>query len=220
MQNDADARTDPRWTRTRQAILRAGGELFGKFGLEGINVDDLTEAAGISKQSFYNHFDSKSELAFEIMRLARRDLEAKISIANADETDPARRIARGVCAYARNAWDEPGRSYLIGRLLIDAEHPLHEGVSSDVELALSSGRLGMFKFETGVTFIAGVTQALVSQIVDYKELSGVVALAQQFVTLLLRAFGLPPPEAELIATQAAERIVRQGLPVKKAAIVD
>ena len=37
-------------------------QLFEKYGLEKVNVDSIVEMAGVSKVSFYVHFDSKNSL--------------------------------------------------------------------------------------------------------------------------------------------------------------
>ena len=47
---------------TRNAILEAGTKLFIERGYNGCSVQDITEAAGVPKGSFYNHFASKEEL--------------------------------------------------------------------------------------------------------------------------------------------------------------
>jgi len=52
---------------TRNAILEAGTRLFIERGYTACSVQDITEAAGVPKGSFYNHFKSKEALAAEIV---------------------------------------------------------------------------------------------------------------------------------------------------------
>ena len=47
----------------REKLLEAGVETFGRLGFNGCSVQDITEAAGVPKGSFYNHFPSKEALA-------------------------------------------------------------------------------------------------------------------------------------------------------------
>ncbi|MFF8593851.1 TetR/AcrR family transcriptional regulator [Streptomyces sp. NPDC015220] len=42
--------------------------VFRRKGFNGASVQDITNAAGVPKGSFYNHFKSKQELAAEIVR--------------------------------------------------------------------------------------------------------------------------------------------------------
>ena len=46
----------------RERLLQAGVTVFSRSGFNGSSVQDITEAAGVPKGSFYNHFDSKETL--------------------------------------------------------------------------------------------------------------------------------------------------------------
>jgi TetR/AcrR family transcriptional repressor of nem operon len=47
----------------RQRILDVAGRLFRQKGFEGIGVDAIMEAAGLTHGGFYGHFDSKANLS-------------------------------------------------------------------------------------------------------------------------------------------------------------
>ncbi len=46
----------------RDRLLQAGVTVFSRSGFNGSSVQDITDAAGVPKGSFYNHFDSKETL--------------------------------------------------------------------------------------------------------------------------------------------------------------
>ncbi|MDB5402696.1 MAG: TetR/AcrR family transcriptional regulator, transcriptional repressor for nem operon [Acetobacteraceae bacterium] len=46
----------------RERLLEAGVRTFSKAGFNGCSVQDITDAAGVPKGSFYNHFESKEAL--------------------------------------------------------------------------------------------------------------------------------------------------------------
>ncbi len=46
----------------RDRLLHAGVAVFSRTGFNGSSVQDITDAAGVPKGSFYNHFDSKESL--------------------------------------------------------------------------------------------------------------------------------------------------------------
>lgn len=46
----------------RERLLEAGVATFSKAGFNGCSVQDITDAAGVPKGSFYNHFESKEAL--------------------------------------------------------------------------------------------------------------------------------------------------------------
>ena len=51
----------------RSAVFEAGMKLFIERGFGACSVQDVTDAAGVPKGSFYNHFKSKEALAAEIV---------------------------------------------------------------------------------------------------------------------------------------------------------
>jgi TetR/AcrR family transcriptional repressor of nem operon len=52
---------------TRNVVLNAGSKLFIERGFSACGVQDITDAAGVPKGSFYNHFKSKEALAAEVL---------------------------------------------------------------------------------------------------------------------------------------------------------
>jgi TetR/AcrR family transcriptional repressor of nem operon len=52
----------------REEIVDAALEQFHTHGFNGAGVKDITDAAGVPKGSFYNHFDSKETLAVVALR--------------------------------------------------------------------------------------------------------------------------------------------------------
>lgn len=51
----------------RQQLVDAALDVFWTTGFNGSSVQDLTDAAGVPKGSFYNHFDGKEALALEAL---------------------------------------------------------------------------------------------------------------------------------------------------------
>jgi AcrR family transcriptional regulator len=202
---------DPRRIRTREAIVRAGFKLFAAHQPEGVSMDELVRAAGISKQSFYNHFTDKDDLARHILQITRADIDAAVKEANEGVTDAARRIATGICIYVRRALDQPERAWVIARLSSQAfatEWEINQALADDVRAGLAAGRLACFSPETGIAYVLGVALALMLQVLADRTEEKALTLTPQFLTLLLRAFGLAPLEAERIAVQATEQAVR------------
>jgi AcrR family transcriptional regulator len=48
-------------------ILEKGKELFWKYGLKRVSIEEICREAGISKMTFYKYFPNKNELAFTIL---------------------------------------------------------------------------------------------------------------------------------------------------------
>jgi TetR/AcrR family transcriptional regulator, transcriptional repressor for nem operon len=53
----------------RDQLVEAAMSRFHQYGFNATGVKDITDAAGVPKGSFYNHFESKEALGAEIVRL-------------------------------------------------------------------------------------------------------------------------------------------------------
>ena len=53
----------------RERLLTAAMELFYRRGFQTVGLDQVIEAAGVSKTTFYKHFESKDELMLAAVRL-------------------------------------------------------------------------------------------------------------------------------------------------------
>ena len=55
---------------TRERILSATRRLLGEVGIEGVTLKAITDQAAVGAGSFYNLFDSKEAVVFEVVREA------------------------------------------------------------------------------------------------------------------------------------------------------
>jgi AcrR family transcriptional regulator len=60
-------RTDPRITRTDQALAQAIVELAGRQPVSQVTVADLAEQAGVTRATFYNRYGSPLELLIGVL---------------------------------------------------------------------------------------------------------------------------------------------------------
>jgi AcrR family transcriptional regulator len=61
------AKVANRRTEMRERLLKTGAQLFAERGLSNVSVEDLIDAAGISRATFYGFFGNKSELAVAVL---------------------------------------------------------------------------------------------------------------------------------------------------------
>ena len=85
----------------REQILDVAIDVFGRSGYFGASMNDIAEAAGVTKPVLYQHFDSKSDLYSALLdEVGARMLDA-IAKATADATDGKQQTERGFQAYFR-----------------------------------------------------------------------------------------------------------------------
>ncbi len=181
--------------------------------MDAVTVDDIVQAAGVAKGSFYNHFVDREALVRVISAEIRAGVERAIDRANAEVEDPARRLARACCTYLRFALDEPERAGFLVR--VHSGHtslsaPLNRGLVDDISQGLGTGRFRVATLEAGVLYVLGVTQMALTRIVQEPSVALAVSLAQQMCAMMLSGLRVPETEADLIAAQASEEIVRVG----------
>lgn len=84
----------------RHLIVDAGLRVFLRGGFNATSVQDITEAAGVPKGSFYNHFVSKEALASEIVDLYAEGGERRDALKN-QKLPPLERLRRHFAGLSR-----------------------------------------------------------------------------------------------------------------------
>lgn len=71
----------------RSRLIEAARQEFSRDGFRGASVDRIAAAAGVAKQTLYNHFPSKEALFEETIRLGVRDIVVELDDAPGDIRD-------------------------------------------------------------------------------------------------------------------------------------
>ena len=95
--------SNPRLSATarREQILDVALEVFGRAGYHGASMNDVADAAGVTKPVLYQHFDSKRELFRALLEEVGNRMLSAIAKATADAPDGKSQTQRGFRAYFR-----------------------------------------------------------------------------------------------------------------------
>jgi AcrR family transcriptional regulator len=85
-----------------QRLLEQGYKLFSAYGLRKTNIEELAQAAGISKGAFYNFYESKEALFMDVIEQAEIRLRREV-LAVVDLPGPSPRAR--LLAVLRKAFD-------------------------------------------------------------------------------------------------------------------
>ncbi|MBJ7355384.1 MAG: TetR/AcrR family transcriptional regulator [Thermoleophilaceae bacterium] len=91
-------------------ILEHAIDVFGTRGYHNVAMDDIADAAGVSKALVYQHFESKDELYLEVLRSFQSQIKESVLPAWAADLPPQERFWRGFVAFFdfvdknRQAW--------------------------------------------------------------------------------------------------------------------
>lgn len=87
--------------RRRQQLLDVALRVFAERGFHPTSMNDLAEAAGVTKPVLYQHFSSKRELYLELLDAVGTRLQDAIVLATAEAEGPRQQVQRGFAAYFR-----------------------------------------------------------------------------------------------------------------------
>lgn len=125
--------------QTHQQLLEAAEQVFAEKGYHNASILDVTEAADVSKRTFYLHFKSKDDL-IEALALSRFD-DVRLRIENDKEhqeiTDP-RRLQWGV---VYNIFDYALQNPDMHQMIVsdDGSHRLNSLTRQYIALAMENG---------------------------------------------------------------------------------
>jgi AcrR family transcriptional regulator len=80
--------------QTRSVIIETAARAFGRHGYDGVSLNDLIAATGMSKGAFYFHFSGKEEVALAAFRAKQRELLDQLRTAGDPESSLADQIRR------------------------------------------------------------------------------------------------------------------------------
>jgi AcrR family transcriptional regulator len=83
----------------RRQLFDVALSLFAEHGYASTTMDDIAEAAGVTKPLVYQHFESKRALYLELMDVFSRELVTRIVKATSNAEGPRQQVELGFAAY-------------------------------------------------------------------------------------------------------------------------
>jgi AcrR family transcriptional regulator len=162
----------------REAILAAAEEVFARSGYHGASLDDIAQAAGISKALIYEHFASKRELHASLINAHVEEIFERLQ-ANAATGPPGeQRLRGGIDAFLsfveehREAWRalfrdaaDPEVADVIERVQAQATAVIAALIAADPEAPHESQRA----IEMHAALLSGAVQSLANWWYDNQD---------------------------------------------------
>lgn len=115
--------------RTREEIVTAAYRLFAEHGYATVTVDDIVDAAEVSRSTFFRYFGDKQEVVFAREEEVRADVagrELSRQVSAADTFDEAMRQLRVITVDAYRAVAKRTAEHKVHERLIDENPELHD----------------------------------------------------------------------------------------------
>jgi TetR/AcrR family transcriptional repressor of nem operon len=139
----SETRKARRGRDNREALIAQGLELLRDQGYSATGVQEITDAGGVPKGSFYNYFDSKESFALEVLRRYQQEACAEMAALLDDRgLPPLERLSRLFETRSRELAEHGFTGgCLAGRLAqeLAGEHPAFRGPLDHTFDCLQSG---------------------------------------------------------------------------------
>lgn len=182
-------------TFDREAALRTALELFWARGYEGVSIEDLTSAMGISRPSLYAAFGDKRTLFHEVVRLYETSEGKVIAELLAAPVD-TRTAIRNLLLVAAEGYTRGGPRRALGclvstgllgsalenedvaNLLRERRRLAREALADRIKAGIGRGDVPVgTDCEALASFFAGVLQGIAIQARDGAPLQGLQSIA-------------------------------------------
>ncbi|MEU1405640.1 TetR family transcriptional regulator [Streptomyces sp. NPDC005728] len=194
-------RFERRRAETRQALVRAARQILAETGDTSASIQAIAERADLGFGTFYNHFESKTELFDAAVRDALEELGQAFDEYLEDVDDPAELVAAGFRLSARLADARPELMQVVrhrGLNYLHSDSGLGRRAIRDVEVGIASGRFSITDPTVAVTALGGSLLGLVELRFAQPERDGDEA-ASVLAEMLLRMLGVPSEDAHDVA---------------------
>lgn len=184
---------------TRAKLLEAANRVMAEKGVDATTIADITEAADVSTGSFYNHFQSKLEIAEQIF-LRHASSFAKVNVAVFDrETDPAQSIAYIHKIFLTRAVQDPLWGWFVVHATTDlpqVSNVFAKTAAEHVRAGQSAGRFDIADVDVAVRIIL---VALIAGMRDLLEGEKPAKWTEHIIQSLLQMLGLTAKEAKALS---------------------
>jgi AcrR family transcriptional regulator len=193
--------------RVRTEVLRVAVELFVKRGVKQVSVQDLLDAAGVARRTFYRYFRSKEDVLRALYEQATHELLASLAAPAAPSADPA----AGALALVQRSLDAYLQYHVshfkLTRLLVgeaaragSALAPLRDRFRAELCAALSAAfvattgrKLDRFVFLALVSGLEGLSLELLRDEPRAPDVERVRATVMALLEATLAHAGRMPP---------------------------
>ncbi|MCG5073156.1 TetR/AcrR family transcriptional regulator [Paraburkholderia tagetis] len=193
------AAREPRGARrkreTRLRLLSAALRLMAEKGMEGVAINEITEAADVGLGSFYNHFESKEAIHAALSDWVFEEFADNLDRLTSELTDPAEVVAVSVRHTLLRAQREP----VWGRFLIReglSARALNRGLGPRLLRDIQKG-IACKRFSADDPFMSVLTV-------------GGAVLAAAAVELHVSSPGTPPGDASVLAGFTEDRFAERA----------
>lgn len=194
-------RFERRRAETRGSLVRAARQILAETGDTSASIQAIAERADVGFGSFYNHFESKTELFEAAVQDALEEYGQTFDDLLREIDDPAELVAAGFRLSARMADSHPELMQVLRRRglgHLHSENGLATRALRDLQAGVASGRFTPLDPTVALSALGGTLLSLVELRFARPDLDGDEA-AVNLAEMVLRMLGVPTDDAHEVA---------------------
>lgn len=124
--------SSPEHNQTVQKILTEAQHLFAQRGFDGVSINDVATAAGVSKSNVFHHFGTKPSLYLEVLKSSLDRFNAMTDHLEPDRAPIEKRLYRFLEANAAHLQQYPESALLVLRELLENRQEVTQHLAEQV----------------------------------------------------------------------------------------
>jgi AcrR family transcriptional regulator len=189
------ATQEQRRESTRRGLVEAARKLFDRKGFEGASVDEIVRTADVAKGTFYQHFESKADIALAVARMEHSE-KAPLVLEALEKGEDAFEILQEIfSAMCRRFEENPGlaenlvwHAMRAGESAVPGPRDPRTSTRGLVEAVVKRGQAqGILRKDVKAHEIAEIAMGVVLQAVFAWSRGG---RAQKLRPLVMRSLGI------------------------------
>jgi AcrR family transcriptional regulator len=184
---------------TRNKLIEAAHALMAEKGFDLSTIEEITKRADVGFGSFYNHFESKEDIARSVFAQRASEIRGITDEIAAREQDRAVAIAYIQKMFLTKAVHDPVWARFIVRAQ-DSHRQMNEtfviSAANDIRIVVEQKRLSITCIQTAADITIA---ALISAMTRILEGAPSEAVTVETVECLMRLYGMPEAEAKRLS---------------------
>lgn len=184
---------------TRQKLIDAALRVMAEKGVDGTAINDITEAADVGFGSFYNHFNSKAEIAEVVFAAHAAELGEITKFIGERETDRAVAVAYIQKTFLTKAVADPVWGWFIVHAAVglpELWRVFAEQGTGHIRDGTATGRFTISCDQTAMRIILSALMATMRELLEGRARPGT---PEETIECLLRMLGVPGDESRKLS---------------------
>lgn len=184
---------------TRNKLIEAAHILMAEKGIDQSTIEEITRTADVGFGTFYNHFESKEEIAKEVFAQRAAEIGAITDEISAREQDKAVAISHIQKMFLTKAVHDP----VWGRFIVraqDSHRQMNETfvlrASNDIKMAVKQKRFSVRCADTAADITIAALISAMTRILEQRPSEQITI---ETIECLMRLYGIEPDEARQLA---------------------